>query len=61
MSEGRWPVGEAEVQNLIENGEIEEVEPSEEHADLLMRQAVYPPCIDTPARQLCGRFEEAPG
>lgn len=39
MSEGRWPVGEAEVQNLIDAGEIEEVEPSDDHADLLMRQA----------------------
>ena len=39
MVADRWPVGEAEVQNLIDQGEIEEVEPSEEHADLLMRQA----------------------
>lgn len=39
MSNGRWPVGEAEVQNLIDEGELEEVAPSEEHADLLMRQA----------------------
>lgn len=39
MSDARWPVGEAEVQNLIDQGEIEEVEPSEEHAALLMRQA----------------------
>ena len=39
MSEGRWPVGEAEVQNLIDQGELEEVEPSDEHAALLMRQA----------------------
>lgn len=39
MSDGRWPVGEAEVQNLIDQGEIEEVAPSEEHAELLMRQA----------------------
>ena len=39
MSEGRWPVGESELQNLIEAGELEEVEPSPEHADLLMRQA----------------------
>ena len=39
MAEGRWPVGEAELQNLIGEGEIEEVEPSPEHAELLMRQA----------------------
>jgi uncharacterized protein (UPF0332 family) len=39
VSNGRWPVGEAEVQNLIDEGELEEVAPSEEHADLLMRQA----------------------
>lgn len=39
MSEGRWPVGESELQNLIEEGELEEVEPSSEHAELLMRQA----------------------
>jgi HEPN domain-containing protein len=39
VGDGRWPLGEAEVQNLIDEGEIEEVEPSQEHADLLMRQA----------------------
>ncbi len=39
MSEGRWPVGESELKNLIEAGEIGEVEPSPEHAQLLMRQA----------------------
>jgi hypothetical protein len=39
MSDGRWPVGESELQNLIEAGELEEVEPSPEHAQLLMRQA----------------------
>ncbi len=39
MTEDRWSVGEAELQNLIDEGEIEEVEPSREHADLLMRQA----------------------
>lgn len=39
MSEGRWPVGEAELENLIDGGEIEMVEPSREHAELLMRQA----------------------
>jgi hypothetical protein len=39
VSETRWPVGAAEVQNLIDQGEIEEVEPSQEHAELLMRQA----------------------
>jgi len=32
-------VGEAELQNLIGEGEIEEVEPSPAHAELLMRQA----------------------
>jgi HEPN domain len=39
MSEGRWQIGVAEVENLIDQGEIEVVEPSPEHADLLMRQA----------------------
>jgi HEPN domain-containing protein len=39
MSEGRWPVGESELQNLIDEGGLEEVEPSSEHAELLMRQA----------------------
>lgn len=39
MSSGRWPIGEAEVQNLIDEGELEQVEPSDEHANLLMRQA----------------------
>lgn len=39
MSEGRWPVGESELQNLIEAGGLEEVEPSSEHAELLIRQA----------------------
>lgn len=39
VAKGRWSVGEPEVQNLIESKELEEVEPSEEHADLLMRQA----------------------
>lgn len=34
----RWPVGQAEVQGMIERGEIEEVEPSVEHADLLLSQ-----------------------
>lgn len=32
-------MGEAELQNLIDESEIEEVEPSPEHAHLLMRQA----------------------
>jgi hypothetical protein len=39
VTDGRWSVGEAEVQNLIDEGELEEVQPSDEHADLLMRQA----------------------
>ena len=39
MSKGGWQVGAAEVENLIDQGEIEIVEPSSEHADLLMRQA----------------------
>ena len=39
MGDGRWQVGVAEVENLIDQGEIEVVEPSLEHADLLMRQA----------------------
>jgi hypothetical protein len=39
MSEGRWQIGVAEVENLIDQGEIEVVEPSAEHAALLMRQA----------------------
>lgn len=32
-------MGESELQNLIDEGELEEVEPSSEHAELLMRQA----------------------
>jgi hypothetical protein len=39
VTEGRWPVGEAEVQNLLDVGELEEVEPSAEHAGLLIGQA----------------------
>ncbi len=39
MNEGRWHVGEAEVENLIDDGELQEVEPSPEHAALLLRQA----------------------
>jgi hypothetical protein len=39
VSEGRWRVGEAEIQNLIDEGGIEEVEPSNDHAELLIRQA----------------------
>lgn len=39
MAEGRWQVGAAEVQNLIDQGELEPVAPSSEHAALLMRQA----------------------
>ncbi len=39
MRDGRWPVGEVELQNLIDQGEIEEVVPSSEHAEMLMRQA----------------------
>ncbi len=39
LSSGRWQVGAAEVENLIDQGEIEVVEPSPEHADMLMRQA----------------------
>ena len=39
MSNGRWQVGAAEVENLIDQGEIDIVEPSPEHAHLLMRQA----------------------
>jgi hypothetical protein len=39
MGDRRRQVGAAEVENLIDQGEIEEVEPSAEHADLLMRQA----------------------
>lgn len=40
MPDGSWPVGAAEVQNLIDEGEIEQVEPSTDHAELLMRQAL---------------------
>ncbi len=36
---GRWSQGAAEIETLIERGEIEEVEPSNEHAMLLMEQA----------------------
>ncbi len=39
MTDGRWHVGEAEVQNLIDDGELEKVEPSPDHAALLLRQA----------------------
>lgn len=39
VPDGRWTLGEAEVQNLIDRGELEEVAPSPEHAELLMRQA----------------------
>lgn len=39
MTDGRWHVGEAEVQNLIDDGELEEIEPSPDHAALLLRQA----------------------
>jgi hypothetical protein len=35
----RWPVGEPEVQNLIDEGELQQVEPSEEHAEFLLDQA----------------------
>ncbi len=35
----RWPVGAEEVQNLIDEGELDLVEPSPEHAALLMKQA----------------------
>lgn len=36
---GRWAQGAAEIQTLVEQGELEFVEPSEEHAELLMEQA----------------------
>jgi hypothetical protein len=36
---GRWPVGEPEVQNLIDEGELQHVAPSEEHAEFLLQQA----------------------
>ncbi|GAA2217316.1 hypothetical protein GCM10010413_00880 [Promicromonospora sukumoe] len=36
---GRWPVGEPEVQNLIDEGELQQVAPSEEHAEFLLGQA----------------------
>jgi hypothetical protein len=39
MSDGRRHVGVAEVENLIDQGEIEVVEPSPDHGDLLLRQA----------------------
>lgn len=39
MTRRRWHVGEAEVQNLIDDGELEEVEASPDHAALLLRQA----------------------
>ena len=35
----RWPVGEPEVQNLIDEGELQQVAPSEEHAEFLLDQA----------------------
>lgn len=39
MNDARWRVGEAEVENLIDDGELEEIEPSPEHAALPLRQA----------------------
>jgi hypothetical protein len=39
MSDGRRHVGVAEVENLIDQGEIEGVVPSPDHGDLLLRQA----------------------
>lgn len=36
---GRWPEGEAEIDAVIESGELELVEPSPAHADLLLTQA----------------------
>jgi hypothetical protein len=39
VSPGRWAQGADEIQTLIERGELELVEPSEEHAELLMAQA----------------------
>jgi hypothetical protein len=36
---GRWPLGEPEVQNLIDEGELQLVAPSEEHAEFLLQQA----------------------
>lgn len=39
MTESRWATGQDEVENLISEGEIEEVEPSDEHAERLLRQA----------------------
>lgn len=35
-----WPQGEAEIDGILECGEPERVEPSGEHADLLVDQAV---------------------
>lgn len=35
----RWPVGAAEIRNLLDQGELQMVEASPEHADLLQRQA----------------------
>ena len=38
-SQSRWPVGEFAIEGMIERREIEVVEASAEHADLLMHQA----------------------
>lgn len=36
---GRWPVGDTEIEGMVERGELEYVTASSSHADLLMDQA----------------------
>ncbi|MFI6425490.1 hypothetical protein [Promicromonospora sp. NPDC050880] len=35
----RWPIGEPEIQNLLDEGELQLVAPSEEHSGFLLDQA----------------------
>jgi hypothetical protein len=36
---GHWPQGDAEIETMIDHGDLERVAPSSEHADLLMSHA----------------------
>lgn len=36
---GHWPQGDAEIEGMVERGELEYVQPSPEHAQFLMEQA----------------------
>lgn len=33
---GHWPQGDAEIETMIDDGDLERVAPSTEHADLLI-------------------------